>query len=44
MRKGEIFFMNMNQKKELSLLAEELYRYMSPAILNQLAIEAGGMK
>lgn len=25
-------------------MAEELYRYMSPAKLNQLAIEAGGMK
>ncbi|WP_142332426.1 IS4 family transposase [Bacillus cereus] len=36
--------MNMNQKQELSLFAEELYRYMSPATLNQLAIEAGGMK
>ncbi|OPE97051.1 transposase, partial [Bacillus anthracis] len=23
--------MNMNQKQELSLFAEELYRYMSPA-------------
>ncbi|WP_416714957.1 transposase, partial [Bacillus cereus] len=36
--------MNMNQKQELSLFAEGLYRYMSPATLNQLAIEAGGMK
>ncbi|NUJ07447.1 IS4 family transposase, partial [Bacillus paranthracis] len=36
--------MNMHQKQELSLFAEELYRYMSPATLNQLAIEAGGMK
>ncbi|WP_239502919.1 hypothetical protein [Bacillus cereus] len=44
MRKGDVFFMNMNQKQELSLFAEELYRYMSPATLNQLAIEAGGMK
>jgi len=42
MRKGDVFFMNMNQKQELSLFAEELYRYMSPATLNQLAIEAGG--
>lgn len=25
--------MNMNQKQELSLFAEELYRYMSPATL-----------
>ncbi|MDA2213694.1 MULTISPECIES: hypothetical protein [Bacillus cereus group] len=32
--------MNMQQKQELSLFAEELYRYMSPATLNQLAIEA----
>ncbi|MDA2292085.1 hypothetical protein PDN46_27895 [Bacillus cereus group sp. Bc191] len=31
--------MNMHQKQELSLFAEELYRYMSPATLNQLAIE-----
>ncbi|PFJ71578.1 IS4 family transposase, partial [Bacillus cereus] len=44
MRKGDVVFMNMNQKQELSLFAEELYRYMSPATLNQLAIEAGGMK
>lgn len=44
MRKGDVLFMNMNQKQELSLFAEELYRYMSPATLNQLAIEAGGMK
>ncbi|PFT22580.1 IS4 family transposase, partial [Bacillus cereus] len=44
MRKGDVFFMNMNQKQELPLFAEELYRYMSPATLNQLAIEAGGMK
>lgn len=44
MRKDDVFFMNMNQKQELSLFAEELYRYMSPATLNQLAIEAGGMK
>ncbi|WP_139213357.1 IS4 family transposase [Bacillus sp. 5mfcol3.1] len=36
--------MNIHQKQELSLFAEELYRYMSPATLNQLAIEAGGMK
>ncbi|OPA06340.1 hypothetical protein [Bacillus cereus] len=36
--------MNMHQKQELSLFAEELYRYMSPATLNQLAIEAGGIK
>ncbi len=34
----------MNQKQELSLFAEELYRYMFPATLNQLAIKAGGMK
>ncbi len=44
MRKGDVLFMNMHQKQELSLFAEELYRYMSPATLNQLAIEAGGMK
>lgn len=36
--------MNMNPTQELSLFAEELYQYMSPATLNQLAIEAGGMK
>ncbi|WP_442752184.1 hypothetical protein [Bacillus toyonensis] len=36
--------MNIHQKQELSLFAEELYRYMSPATINQLAIEAGGMK
>ncbi|WP_128857075.1 hypothetical protein [Bacillus sp. CDB3] len=36
--------MNIHQKQELSLFAEELYRYMSPTTLNQLAIEAGGMK
>ncbi|MEB4815449.1 IS4 family transposase [Bacillus thuringiensis] len=36
--------MNMHQKQELSLFAEELYRYMSLATLNQLAIKAGGMK
>ncbi|MEK5126688.1 hypothetical protein [Bacillus sp. FSL R9-9492] len=29
----------MHQKQELSLFAEELYRYMSLAKLNQLAIE-----
>ncbi len=40
MRKGDVFFMNMHQKHELSLFAEELYRYVSPATLNQLAIEA----
>ncbi len=44
MRKGDVFFMSMHQKQELSLFAEELYRYMSPATLNQLAIESGGMK
>ena len=44
MRKGDVLFMNMHQKQELSLFAEELYRYMSPASLNQLAIEAGSMK
>ncbi|OLR26026.1 hypothetical protein BLD50_09200 [Bacillus cereus] len=44
MRKGDVLFMNMHQKQELSLFAEELYRYMSPATLNQFAIEAGGMK
>ncbi len=45
MRKGDVLFMNMHQKQELSLFAEELYRCMSsPATLNQLAIEAGGMK
>ncbi|CUB34212.1 hypothetical protein BN2127_JRS4_01935 [Bacillus cereus] len=38
-----MLFMNMLQKQELSLFVEELYRYMSPATLNQLAIEAGGM-
>ncbi|PEE61144.1 IS4 family transposase, partial [Bacillus thuringiensis] len=36
MRKGDVLFMNMNQKQELSLFAEELYRYMSSATLNQL--------
>ncbi len=36
--------MNIHQKHKLSLFAEELYRYISPATLNQLAIEAGGMK
>jgi len=36
--------MNIHQKQELSLFAEELYRYMSPATLNQLAIEVSGMK
>ncbi len=44
MRKGDVLFMNMHQKQELSLFAEELYRYMSPAILSQLTIEVGGMK
>lgn len=44
MRKGDVLFMNIHQKQELSLFAEELYQYMSPATLNQLAIEAGGMK
>ena len=39
-----MLFMNLNKKQELSLFAEELYRYMSPATLNQLAIKAGGMK
>ncbi|EEM13635.1 hypothetical protein bpmyx0001_55320 [Bacillus pseudomycoides DSM 12442] len=29
MRKGDVLFMNMHQKQELSLFAEELYRYMS---------------
>lgn len=43
MRKSDMLFMNMLQKQELSLFVEELYRYMSPATLNQLAIEAGGM-
>jgi hypothetical protein len=38
MRKGDVLFMNMHQKHELSLFAEELYRYMSPwATLNQLS-------
>ncbi|WP_375337711.1 hypothetical protein [Bacillus sp. 3103sda1] len=36
--------MNIHQKQELSLFTEELYRHMSSATLNQLAIEAGGMK
>ncbi len=44
MRKGDVLFMNIHKKQELSLFAEELYRYMSPTTLNQLAIEAGGMK
>ncbi|WP_176546680.1 hypothetical protein [Bacillus thuringiensis] len=34
MRKVDVFFMNMNQKQELSLFAEELYRYMSPATVD----------
>ena len=37
-------FYEYESKQELSLFAEELYRYMSPATLNQLAIKAGGMK
>ncbi len=37
MRKGDVLLMNMHQKHELSLFAEELYRYMSPATLNQLS-------
>ena len=37
MRKGNVLFMNMHQK-------QELYRYRPPAVLNQLAIEAGEMK
>ncbi len=36
--------MNIHQNQELSLFAEELFHYMSPATLNQLAIKAGGMK
>lgn len=44
MRKGDVLFMNIHQKQGLSIFAEELYRYMSPATLNQLAIEAGGVK
>ncbi len=36
--------MNMHPKQELSLFTEELYRYMSSAALDQLAIEVGGMK
>ncbi|SDY97739.1 hypothetical protein SAMN04488156_103346 [Bacillus sp. 166amftsu] len=36
--------MNPYPKQELSLFAEEWYRYMSPATFNQLAIEAGVMK
>ncbi len=44
MRKGDVLFINIYQKQELSLFAKELYRYMSPTTLNQLAIEAGVMK
>ncbi|ETT76276.1 Mobile element protein [Bacillus mycoides] len=29
MRKGDVLFMNMHQKQELSLFAEELYRFFS---------------
>ncbi len=44
MSKGDVLFINIHQKQELSLFAEELYRYMTPTTLNQLAIEAGGIK
>ncbi len=44
MRKGDVLFINIYQKQKLSLFAKELYRYMSPTTLNQLAIEAGGME
>ncbi len=44
MRKGDVLFGCRIKNKRLSLFAEELYRYMSPATLNQLALEAGGMK
>ena len=36
--------MSMNQKQKLTLFAEELYRNMYLAKLNQLAVEAGGMQ
>ncbi|EEK75847.1 hypothetical protein bcere0009_52940 [Bacillus cereus R309803] len=29
MRKGDVLFMNMHQQQELSLFAEELYRFFS---------------
>ncbi|MRD37755.1 hypothetical protein GH882_17580 [Bacillus thuringiensis] len=29
MRKDDVLFMNMHQKQELSLFAEELYRFFS---------------
>lgn len=38
MRKGDVLFINIYQKQKLSLFAKELYRYMSPTTLNQLAI------
>ncbi|MEC3357249.1 IS4 family transposase, partial [Bacillus paranthracis] len=36
--------MNMHQKQELSLFSEDLYLYMSPATINKIAKEQGGMK
>ncbi|EEL31080.1 hypothetical protein AAHH71_01645 [Bacillus toyonensis] len=35
------YFLNMHQRQELSLFAEESYRYMFFVISNQLATEVG---
>lgn len=44
MKKGDVLFINMHKKQELSLFAEESCRNMPSAKLNQLFIETGGMK
>ncbi len=38
MRKGDVLFMNMHQRQELSLFAEELYRYGVPPHAHQAKV------
>lgn len=39
-----VFFMNLSIQDELQLFAEELYRHLTPSLLEKLAYELGFVK
>jgi hypothetical protein len=43
-RKGDIFFMNLSIQDELQLFSEELYRHLTPSLLEELAKRIGFCK
>ncbi len=43
-RKDDVFFMNLSIQDEFHLFAEELQRYLSPHVLQQLAQDTGFVK